>query len=130
MKATSGKGSSWDEPDSETEVEVVGTIHRSDAPWFNVAELHVVRWEAMEKALENFEEACDEDTPLKFRPLMAKFMGKLCQSISYSMECEYVLTYDYGSTPRHPELSQWRHDVTFPVKRRRITSRPSDSPES
>jgi hypothetical protein len=33
-KATSGRGSSWDDSDSETEVEVVGTIHRSDAPWF------------------------------------------------------------------------------------------------
>jgi hypothetical protein len=90
--------------DSETETEeVVGTIHRSDAPWFNVAELHVVRSEAMEKALENFEGACDLDTPLKFRPLM--FTGKLCQSLSDSMECEYVLTDDDGSTPRHPELS-------------------------
>ena len=67
-KATSGRGSSWDQPDSKTEVEVVGTIHRSDAPWFNVAELHVVRSEAMEKALENFEDACDEDTPLKPSP--------------------------------------------------------------
>ncbi len=53
-KATSGRGSSWDDSDSET-------IHRSDAPLFNVAELHVVRSEAMEKALENFEEVCDLD---------------------------------------------------------------------
>jgi hypothetical protein len=130
-KATSGRGSSWDEPDSEIEVEVVETIHRSDDPYFNVADQHVVRSEAMEKALDNFEEACDEDTPLNFRPLMAEFimMGKLRQSLSDSMECEYVLTDDDGSTPRHPELSQWRRDVTFPVKRRRITSRPSDSPE-
>jgi hypothetical protein len=55
-KATSGRGSSWDEPDSETEVEVVGTIHRSDAPWFNVAELHVLRSEAMENSLDNLED--------------------------------------------------------------------------
>ncbi len=118
-KATSGRGSSWDASDSETEV----------APWFNVAELHVVRLEATEKALNNFEEACDLDTPLKVRPLMAEFMGKPRQSLSDSMECEYVLTDDDGSTPRHPELSQWRRDVTFPFKRRRITSKPSDSPE-
>jgi hypothetical protein len=82
----------------------------------------------MEKAPENFEDACDDDTPLKFRPLMAEFMGKLRQSLSDSMEYEYVLTDDDGSTPRHPELSQSRRDVIFPVKRRRITSRPSDSP--
>jgi hypothetical protein len=37
-KATSGGGSSWDESDSESGAEVVGTIHTSDAPWFNVHE--------------------------------------------------------------------------------------------
>ena len=55
--ATSGRVSSWDESDFESEVEVVGTIHTSDAPWFNVAELPVVRLKAMEfleKAPENF----------------------------------------------------------------------------
>ena len=36
-----------------------------------VEELHVVCSKAMDKALENFEEACDEDTPLTFRALMA-----------------------------------------------------------
>ncbi len=35
-KATSGRGSSWDDSDSET-------IHRSDDPLFNVEELNVVR---------------------------------------------------------------------------------------
>ena len=96
-----------------------------------MAEFDVVRSEAIEKAREKFEEACDEDTPLKFRPLrlMAEFMGKLRQSLSDSMECEYVLTNDDGSTPRHPELSQSRRDVISPVKRRRMTSIPSDSPE-
>jgi hypothetical protein len=83
----------------------------------------------MEKALDNFEEACDEDTPLKFCPLMAEFNGKLRQRLSDGMEYEYVFTDDDGSTPRHPELSQSRHDVIFPVKRRRVTSIPSDSPE-
>ena len=84
---------------------------------------------ATDEAPENFEEACDEKTPLKFHPLMAEFMGKLHQSLSDGMEYEYVLTNDDGSTPRHPELSQSRRDVIFLVKRRRITSRPSDSPE-
>ncbi len=32
MKATSGRGSSWDESDSESEAEIVRTIHTSDAP--------------------------------------------------------------------------------------------------
>ncbi len=46
----------------------------------------------MGKALESFEEAGDEDTPLKFRPLMAEFVGKLRQSLSDGMEyvvCPY-----------------------------------------
>jgi hypothetical protein len=68
-KATSGRGSSWDESDSESESKVVGTIHTSDAPWFNVEELYVVRSIAMDEALENFEEACDEDFP-SFRNLI------------------------------------------------------------
>jgi hypothetical protein len=88
-----------------------------------------MRSKAMEKALENFEEACDEDTPLKVRPLMVEFMGKLRQSLYDGMDCEYVLTDDDGTTPSRPELSQWRRDVIFPVQRSRITSIPSDSPE-
>ncbi len=84
-----------------------------------------MRSEAMEKALENFEEVCDLDTPLKFRPLMAEFMRKLRQRLSDSMECEYVLTDDDGSTP----VTLPRLDVSFPVKCCRTDSRPSDSPE-
>jgi hypothetical protein len=49
--------------------------------WQSLAELHDVRLKTMEKALENFEEARDEDTALKFRPLMAEFMGKLRRSL-------------------------------------------------
>ncbi len=55
-KATSGRGSSRDESDSESEAELVATIHTSDAPWFNVEKLYAVRSKAMEKALENFEQ--------------------------------------------------------------------------
>ena len=117
-KATSGRGSSWDDSDFET-------IHRSDDPLFTVEELNVVRSEEIEEILENFEEVCDVDTPLKFRPLMAKFMGKLRLRLSAGMDCEYVLTDDAGFTP----TTLPSHDVTFPVKRRRIGSRPSDSPE-
>jgi hypothetical protein len=117
-KATSGRGSSWDDSDSET-------MHRSDDPLFNVEELNVVRSEEIEEILENFEEVCDLDTPMKFRPLMAEFMGKLRRRLSAGMDSEYVLTDDAGFTPTTlPSL-----DVTFPVKRRRIGSRPSDSPE-
>jgi hypothetical protein len=57
-----------------------------------VAELHVVSSKAMEKAHENFDEACDEDIPLKFRPVMAEFMAKLRRSLYDVMECEYVLS--------------------------------------
>ena len=53
-KATSGRGSSWDDSDSET-------MHRSDDPLFNVEELNVVRSEEIEETLENFEEVCDLD---------------------------------------------------------------------
>ena len=110
-KATSGRGSSWDDSDDDF--------------LFNVEELNVVRAAEIEEILEEFEEVCDLDTPMKFRPLMAKFMGKLRQRLSDSMECEYVLTDDAGLTP----TTLPRLDVTFPVKRRRIASRPSDSPE-
>jgi hypothetical protein len=60
--------------------------------WQSLAELHGVRSKAIVKALENFEEACDsdEDTPLKFRPLMAEFMVR--RSLYNSKECEYALT--------------------------------------
>jgi hypothetical protein len=117
-KAAFGRGSSWDESDSESEAEIVGTIHTSDAPWslFNVQQRYVVRPKAMEKALENFEEACDEDTLLKLRPLMAEFVGKLRWSLSDSMESKYILTDVDSSTTWHPELSQWRRDGLFPVK--------------
>jgi hypothetical protein len=52
-------------------------------------------------------------------------MGKLRRRLSDSMDCEYVLTDDAGFTP----MTLPRLDVTFPVKRRRMASRPSDSPE-
>jgi hypothetical protein len=106
-KATSGRGSSWDDSDSKT-------IHRSDDPLFNVAELNVVRSEEIEEILENFEEVCDLDTPLKFRPFMAEFMGKLRRRLSAGMDSEYVLTDDAGFTP----TTLPRFDVTFPVKHR------------
>ena len=74
----------------------------------------------MDEALENFQDACDEDTPLNFCPLMAEFMGKLRRSLADSMESEFLLI-DVGGTTRHPspELSQsrtqWSNDVVFPL---------------
>jgi hypothetical protein len=35
LQESSGGDSSWDELDSESEAEVVGMVHTSDAPWFN-----------------------------------------------------------------------------------------------
>jgi hypothetical protein len=58
--------------DSGSEAEIVGTIHTSDAPWFNVDEHYVVRETAMEEALDEFKEACDLDALLKFRRFMTK----------------------------------------------------------
>ena len=58
-----------------------------------------MRAEEIEEILDNFEEVCDLDTPMKFRPLMAEFMGKLRRRISTGMDCEYVLTDGAGFTP-------------------------------
>ncbi len=119
-KGTSWGSSSWDESDSDFEAEIVGTIHKSDAPWFNVDERYV-------SCMPNI--AYDEDTPLKFRPLMAKFVGKLRLGMANSLECEFLLT-DADGTARHPEFSRLSRDVVFPVKRRSLMgSRPSDSTE-
>jgi len=59
--------SSWD---SEPDAEVVGTIHTSDEPWFNVDDLYVVHERAMDEALKKFEEVCDQDTQSRRYPFL------------------------------------------------------------
>ena len=61
--------SSWN---SDSDAEIHATIHNNGAPWFDVEYRSVLLEIAMDEALEEFEEACDADTPLKFRPFMSK----------------------------------------------------------
>ena len=84
----------------------------------------------MDEALEEYEEACDDDTPLKFRPLMFEAIKKLRKSLAYRMDCEFLPTNVDDGASRNPEFSQWTRNVVFPVKRRRSTrAGESDSPE-
>ena len=121
--------STWD---SDSEPELVGKIFTSDAPWFNVVDRYVVHEKAMDEALNKFEEECDQDTPLKFRPFMETAVTKLRESLKDRRKFEYLLDDDddcaYGRRP--DEFARWSQELVFPVKRRRSTgSRPSDSPE-
>ena len=119
--------SSWD---SEPDAEVVGTIHTSDEPWFNVDDLYVVHERAMDEALKKFEEVCDQDTPLKFRRFMEGAVRKLRKSLEDCLEYEFLLTDVDAGAARHPEFDRWAQDVVFPVKRPRSAGyRPSDSTE-
>ena len=121
--------STWD---SDSEPELVGKIFTSDAPWFNVVDRYVVHEKAMDEAFNKFEEECDQDTPLKFRPFMETAVTKLRESLKDRRKFEYLLDDDddcaYGRRP--DEFARWSQELVFPVKRRRSTgSRPSDSPE-
>ncbi len=83
----------------------------------------------MDEVLNKFEAACDEDTPLMFRPFMEEAVRKLRRSLKDRMAVEFLLTDVDDSAKRHkrtffgkhPEFSQWSRDVVFPVKRRRLT---------
>jgi hypothetical protein len=51
------QSSNWDRAsDSGSEAEVIGTIHTSDEPWFDVDQHYVVREPALEEALVEFED--------------------------------------------------------------------------
>ena len=91
--------SSWDE---ESEPAIVWTIHASETPWFNVDEHSIVRGTALQETLDAFEEACDDDTPLRFRRFMAKAIENLRQSLAYNVENEFLLS-DVPGTAR-PDL--------------------------
>ncbi len=118
--------------DSDSEAEVLGTIHRSDQPWFNVQENNVLHEPALDEALDEFEDAYDLDVPLNLRPFMAKFQAKavekLRKRLADRVAKEFLLS-DVPGSARRPEFDDWNQDVTFPVKRKRVGSRPSDSPE-
>ena len=119
--------SSWDTyPDAE----VVGKIHTSDAPWSNVADRYFVHERAIDEAPKNFEEVCDQDTPLKFRRFMEGAVRKLRKSLEDCLAYEFLLTDVDAGAARHPEFDRWAQDAVFPVKRPRSAGyRPSDSTE-
>ena len=121
--------SSWD---SDSEPEVIGQFFTDDKPWFNVVDRYVVHWDAMDEALDKFEEDCDQDTPLKFRPFMHTAVAKLRSSLYDRRKFVFLLDEedDSASGRRPGEFNRWSQELIFPVKRRRSTrSRPSDSPE-
>jgi hypothetical protein len=121
--------SSWD---SDSEPEVVGKIFTDDEPWFNLVDRYVVHAKAMYEALDKFEEQCEQDTPLKFRPFMETAVGKLRRSLYDRLKFVFLLDEedDSASGRRPREFNLWSQELVFPVKRRRLTgSRPSDSPE-
>jgi hypothetical protein len=121
--------SSWD---SDSEPEVVGKIFTDDEPWFTLVDRYVVHAKAMYEALDKFEEQCEQDTPLKFRPFMETAVGKLRRSLYDRLKFVFLLDEedDSASGRRPREFNLWSQELVFPVKRRRLTgSRPSDSPE-
>lgn len=133
FRRTAPVATTWDETsDSESEAEIIGTIHRSDQPWFDAHECKVVRELALDELLDEFEDAYDLDVPLKLRPFMAKFQAKaveeLRQRLADRVATEFLLR-DVPGSARRPEFDDWNQDVIFPVKRQRAGSRPSDSPE-
>jgi hypothetical protein len=133
FRRTAPVATTWDETsDSESEAEIIGTIHRSDQPWFDAHECKVVRELALDELLDEFEDAYDLDVPLKLRPFMAKFQAKaveeLRQRLADRVATEFLLS-DVPGSARRPEFDDWNQDVIFPVKRQRAGSRPSDSPE-
>ena len=120
--------SSWD---SDSDAEIVGTIHTKEDPWFFVEERCVLLKTKLDDVIDDFEEACDDDTPLSFRPFMSKAIQGLRKDLAERLTTEFLLSNADPGAPRYPELTQWTRDVVFPVKRPRRdrASRPSDSPE-
>ena len=120
--------SSWD---SDSDAEIVATIHNNEDPWFFVEERCVLLKTKLDDVIDDFEEACDDDTPLSFRPYMNKAIQGLRKDLAERLTTEFLLSDADPGAPRYPELTQWTRDVVFPVKRPRRypASRPSDLPE-
>ena len=79
FRRTAPVATTWDDTsDSGSDAEVVGMIHPSDQPWFDVHECKVVRELALDEVLDEFEDAYDLDIPLKLRP----FMASLCRNFA------------------------------------------------
>jgi hypothetical protein len=79
----------WDEASGskieyDSGVELMGTMHPQDAPWFNVQDCNVLPKDAMLQALDAFEEDYELDAPLTFHPFIAKAvekLGKTCHCV-------------------------------------------------
>jgi hypothetical protein len=75
---------SEDSEDSELGVQVAGTIHQGETPWFNVDENGVVRATAVNETMDESEEEESEwdlDCPLLIRPFMFKLLDRLRQRL-------------------------------------------------
>lgn len=85
--------------------------------------------DALEVALNAFEEDCELDAPLKFRPFIAKAVQKLRKTLDERVSMEWLLKDIPGSEEQH-DLCAVHYELVFPVKRPRLRgSRPSDSCE-
>jgi hypothetical protein len=133
--------SSWDdssesEDSEDSELDVVGTIHQGETPWFNVDENCVVHETAMNETMYEFQEEESEwdfYCPLLFRLFMFKLLERLRQRLDDRVTYEFLLSNVQGKSKR-PKFSRWGMDVVFPVKRRRLlnlwmVSRESDTLE-
>ena len=122
-----GSGSEIEYDDSG--VYVIGTTHEECEPWFEVKDCDVLPNDALEVALNAFEEDCELDAPLKFRPFIAKAVQKLRKTLDERVSMEWLLKDIPGSEEQH-DLCAVHYELVFPVKRPRLRgSRPSDSCE-
>ena len=81
--------SSWD---SDSDAEIVGTIHTKEDPWFFVEERCVLLKTKLDDVIDDFEEACDDDTPLSFRPFMNKAIQGLRKDLAERLTTEFLLS--------------------------------------
>jgi len=110
-------------------VSFVGTTHKDCAPWFNVEDCDVLSNDALVDALDAFQQDCELDAPLKFRPFIAKVVEKLRKTLDERVSAEWLLK-DIPGSEGSQTLCEVHHEVVFPVKRPRLRgSRPSDSCE-
>jgi hypothetical protein len=125
----------WDEASgSEIEyddsgVSFVGTTHQECAPWFKVEDCDVLSNDALVDALDAFQQDCELDAPLKFRPFIAEAVEKLRKTLDERVSAEWLLK-DIPGSEGSQTLCEVNHEVLFPVKRPRLRgSRSSDSCE-
>ena len=125
----SGEASGSEIEYDDSGVSFVGTTHKDCAPWFNVEDCDVLSNDALVDALDAFQQDCELDAPLKFRPFIAKVVEKLRKTLDERVSAEWLLK-DIPGSEGSQTLCEVHHEVVFPVKRPRLRgSRPSDSCE-